>query len=59
MSNSQSVMVVYADYARAFDVVCHNKLLSKLSVYGIVGDLIDWIRVSLNNRLQCTGINEP
>jgi len=35
-------------------VVCHNKLLSKLSAYGIVGDLIDWIRVFLSNRSQCT-----
>jgi len=37
-------MVAYVDYANAFDVVCHNKLLSKLSAYGITGDLIEWIR---------------
>ena len=44
LNNGQSVMVAYVDYAKAFDVVCHNKLTSKLSAYGIAGDLIEWIR---------------
>jgi len=38
LNNGQSVMVAYVDYAKAFDVVCHNKLLSKLSASG---DLIE------------------
>jgi len=31
LNNGKSVMVAYVDYAKSFDVVCHNKLLSKLS----------------------------
>ena len=41
LNNGHSVIVPYVDYAKAFDVVCHNKLLSKLSAYGITGDLIE------------------
>ena len=44
LNNGQSVMVAYVDYAKSFDVVCDNKLLSKLSAYGMTGDLIEWIR---------------
>jgi len=55
-------VVAYVDYAKVFDVVslCHNKLLSKLSAYGItvIGDLIQWIRNLLSERSQCRQINE-
>jgi len=37
LNNGQSVMVAYVDYAKAFDVVCHKKLLSI-----IIGLHHDW-----------------
>ena len=43
LNNSKGITIAYIDYAKAFDVVCHSKLLSKLSAYGISGDLIEWI----------------
>ena len=36
-------MVAYIDYAKAFDVVIHSKLIYKLEAYGIGGDLLEWI----------------
>jgi len=50
LNNGQSVTVAYVNYAKEFDVVCHNKLLSKLSAYGITGDLTEWIRNFLSER---------
>jgi len=40
LNNSKGIGIVYIDYAKAFDIVCHSKLLLKLSAYGIDGDLI-------------------
>ena len=58
LNNSKGVAIAYIDYAKAFDVVIHNKLLLKLSAYGITGDLIEWIRSFLSGRTQCTRVNE-
>jgi len=36
--------VIYFDFKKAFDTVCHNKLLRKLKSYGICGNIfLDWI----------------
>ena len=58
LNNSKGIAIVYVDYAKAFDVVCHSKLLLKLSAYGISGDLIEWIRCFLSGRTQCTRVNQ-
>ena len=52
--NHQSV--AYIDFAKAFDGVCHNKLLLKLSAYGICGTLLSWISSFLSNRRSQTRI---
>ena len=36
--------VIYLDFAKAFDKVCHKRLLVKLEAIGIGGKLIDWIK---------------
>ena len=46
------VDVIYLDLAKAFDSVCHAKLLSKLSSYGVCGNLLNWLRAFLSNRKQ-------
>ncbi len=49
--------VVYIDFARAFDSVCHSKLLYKLEYgYGITGNVLAWIRCFLDNRTQCVRV---
>jgi len=52
--NHQSV--AYIDLAKAFDSVCHNKLLLKLLAYGICGTLLSWISSFLSNRHSQTRI---
>ena len=49
--------VIYLDYRKAFDSVVHNELLYKLWQYGICGDLWNWIRAYLTNRMQCAPVD--
>ena len=57
LSNKQTVVVGYIDFQRAFDVISHNKLLHKLSSYGISGNLLRWISSFLTNRFHSVRIN--
>ena len=50
--------VIYFDFKKAFDTVCHNKLLSKLKSYGICGNLLSWIKAFLCGRSQSVRIGE-
>ena len=36
--------VVYIDFRKAFDVVCHNKLFAKLQSYNITGSVLSWLQ---------------
>jgi len=49
--------VIYLDYAKAFDKVDHEILLSKLWNYGIRGKFYAWIKDWLTNRYQTVGID--
>ena len=40
------------DLAKAFDKVSHQRLLSKVSSYGIKGNLLNWIESFLTDRQQ-------
>jgi ribonucleases P/MRP protein subunit RPP40 len=44
--------IIYIDFAKAFDTVCHKKLLIKLEAMGIKGYLLNWIKSYLNDRSQ-------
>jgi Reverse transcriptase (RNA-dependent DNA polymerase)/Endonuclease-reverse transcriptase len=48
---------VFIDFKKAFDSVCHNKLLIKLAAYGINGNLLGWIKSFLSNRKQRVRVN--
>ena len=37
-----SSAVVFMDFAKAFDKVCHRALIRKLKAYGFSGCLLDW-----------------
>ena len=47
-----AIDVFYLDIAKAFDTVCHSKLLYKFRKYGVCGRFIDWIAAFLTNRRQ-------
>lgn len=44
--------VIFLDFAKAFDNVPNERLLSKFERYGIGGDLLLWFRNLLTNRKQ-------
>ena len=44
--------VVYLDFAKAFDKVPHQRLISKLQKHGLDGGVLEWIRAWLSNRKQ-------
>ena len=47
---------IYIDFARAFDVVSHEKLLYKLNSYGISNKIIKWFYNFVSNRSQITRV---
>jgi hypothetical protein len=51
------VDVITIDFRKAFDVVPHNKLISKLACIGICRQTLCWISEFLKNRKQCVNIN--
>ena len=52
LDNFMVTDVVYIDFQKAFDMVSHPKLLSKLTAYNIKDDLFDWIKSFLSGRTQ-------
>ena len=54
------VDVVYLDFSKAFDVVCHSLLLDKLRLLGFHGQVVDWVRSFLVGRslsVLVSGVN--
>ena len=49
--------VVFVDLCKAFDVVNHNILLQKLSLYNINNNSLLWFQSYLNDRKQSVKIN--
>jgi hypothetical protein len=52
MDNHLLVDCVFIDFKKAFDSVCHSKLLLKLEAHGIKNNLLEWIKSFLSHRLQ-------
>jgi len=50
--------VIFFDFKKAFDTVCHYKLLAKLKCYGICGNLLAWIEAFLLGRRQSVRIGD-
>lgn len=49
--------VIYLDFSKAFDSVPHERLLLKLTKYGLAGNLLQWLRAFLTGRNQCVSVN--
>jgi hypothetical protein len=52
MDDGVPVDVFYLDFAKAFDKVPHGRLLIKLEVKGITGELKNWVGEWLDGRTQ-------
>ena len=44
--------VIYLDFSKAFDKVCHSRLMVKLEEVGVTGKVLDWLGDWLKGRKQ-------
>ncbi|KAK9877338.1 hypothetical protein WA026_017732 [Henosepilachna vigintioctopunctata] len=58
IDNNQSVVAIFLDLCKAFDMVVHTILLQKLSKIGIVGKALDLLESYLHNRQQFTVLED-
>ena len=58
IDTSGSVDIVYLDLKKAFNSICHAKLLEKLWAIGVRGELYLWFKDYLFNRRQRVKIND-
>ncbi|XP_047141138.1 uncharacterized protein LOC124816140 [Hydra vulgaris] len=56
--NNIPVDIIFLDFAEAFDTVLHEILCIKLAGYGTIGDLLNWCKAFLKNRLQRVVLRE-
>ena len=57
IDKGKMIGVVLVDFKKAFDLVDHNILLDKLSVYGIKGEALRWFNTYLTHRKQQVSVN--
>lgn len=57
MDSGKMVGVVLVDFKKAFDLVDHQILLSKLQLYGIKNEALMWFKTYLTQRRQQVTIN--
>ena len=57
MEKGLNVDTVYLDFSKAFDKVDHLIVIEKLSLLGIGGKILKWIKSFLLNRRQCVITN--
>ena len=50
-------MGIFYDFTKAFDTICHDILLNKLTFYGLRGSAHDWLSSYLSGRTQAVKIN--
>jgi hypothetical protein len=51
------VDVIFLDFSKAFDVVSHSVLLTKLSALGVCDGLLCWISAFISNRVMSVCVN--
>ena len=55
--NGQMIGFVLVDFKKAFDLVDHQILLSKLEIYGIKDEALQWFKTYLTQRRQQVYVN--
>jgi hypothetical protein len=57
LDNNANIDAIYLDFQKAFDTVPHQRLLHKLTSYGIQGKALRWIEAFLTDRKQRVCVN--
>ncbi len=52
LDSEKCLDTIFLDFQKAFDSVPHERLLSKLAAYGIIGKTVNWIQNVLTNIRQ-------
>ena len=52
LNDAKCLDIIYIDFEKAFDKVSIEKLIYKLSKYGMGGEILDWLKSFLTNRQQ-------
>lgn len=55
--NKKQIDCLFLDFRKAFDSVCHDRLLSKLESYGIEHSIILWVQEYLTDKKQRVILN--
>ena len=58
VSKGSQIDAIILDFSKAFDKVCHRRLLHKLNFYGVSGKTNSWISAFLTNRFQRVVVNQ-
>lgn len=58
LSKGFTSVIIFLDFAKAFDKVCHRALIKKLELYGFNDNLLNWIAEFLKNRRQRVVLGE-
>ena len=57
LNDRGQIDAIFIDYSKAFDLVCHGKLLVKLRTFFGDNKLVDWIADYLRSRTQFVSLN--
>jgi exonuclease III len=57
LGRGEIVLVLSLDFSKAFDTVCHDILLKKLSYHGVHGTELKWFSSYLQHRTQQVQVN--
>ena len=57
MQMGKQTDLILLDFSKVFDKVAHEKLISKLHFYGILGKTLSWVKDFLDSRSQAVVLN--
>ena len=57
LDKGHSVEMIYLDFQKAFDSIPHQRLIQKLTLIGLQGNVLKWIKSFISDRTQQVVLN--